>query len=113
MHIGSFGELGRALQTTRRFTEVPHLAFNSMPNKYLGFVTFREKLEVAKTTRRLDESFLFRYVSMTLNLKIKCNFRRANICLPNAVGDSLDDIPIADKPNFSELFEPIFLAGPI
>ncbi|WMV54901.1 hypothetical protein MTR67_048286 [Solanum verrucosum] len=55
-HVGSFGELGRAGRTTRHFTEVPLLTFNSMPNKYLGFVTFIEKVDVVESTWRLDES---------------------------------------------------------
>uniref|UniRef100_M1DZ93 Uncharacterized protein n=1 Tax=Solanum tuberosum TaxID=4113 RepID=M1DZ93_SOLTU len=55
-HVGSFGELGRARRTTRRFTEVPHLAFNFMLNVKFGSVTFDEKPEVAKGTRRLAKS---------------------------------------------------------
>ncbi|WMV54897.1 hypothetical protein MTR67_048287 [Solanum verrucosum] len=54
--VGSIGLLSQTRRTTRRLTEVAHLSFNSMRNKYLGFVTFREKLEVAERTQRLAES---------------------------------------------------------
>uniref|UniRef100_M1DR87 Uncharacterized protein n=1 Tax=Solanum tuberosum TaxID=4113 RepID=M1DR87_SOLTU len=50
-HIGSFGELGRARQTTRRFAEVPHIAFNFMINVKFSSVTFGEKPEVVECTR--------------------------------------------------------------
>uniref|UniRef100_M1DYP1 Integrase core domain containing protein n=1 Tax=Solanum tuberosum TaxID=4113 RepID=M1DYP1_SOLTU len=54
-HVGSFGELGRARQTTRWFAKVHHLAFNFMLNVLLSSVAFGEKPEIANGTRRLAE----------------------------------------------------------
>uniref|UniRef100_M1DSA6 Putative plant transposon protein domain-containing protein n=1 Tax=Solanum tuberosum TaxID=4113 RepID=M1DSA6_SOLTU len=55
-HVGSFGELGRARRTTRRFVEVPHIAFNFVLNVKFGSVTFGKKPEVFECTRRLAEN---------------------------------------------------------
>uniref|UniRef100_M1D995 Polyprotein protein n=1 Tax=Solanum tuberosum TaxID=4113 RepID=M1D995_SOLTU len=52
-HVGSFGKLGQARRTTRRFAEVPHLAFNFMLKLKFSYVNFGEKLEFAECTRRL------------------------------------------------------------
>ncbi|WMV54896.1 hypothetical protein MTR67_048283 [Solanum verrucosum] len=63
-----------------------------------------------RSPKALNDSLkvlLDRHLSAPLKLKINCNFRRANPCLSNAVGDSPKGIPFADKPNFSEILEPI------
>uniref|UniRef100_M1DDA4 Integrase core domain containing protein n=1 Tax=Solanum tuberosum TaxID=4113 RepID=M1DDA4_SOLTU len=57
-NIGSFGEVGQARRTTRRFTEGPPLAFNFMFNVLLGTVTFGEKPQFVEGTRQLTESLL-------------------------------------------------------
>ncbi|KAH0636443.1 hypothetical protein KY289_036358 [Solanum tuberosum] len=57
-HVGSFGELGRAHRTTRRFTEGPHLAFNFMIYLMLGSLTFGEKPEFAKALGDWSKVFL-------------------------------------------------------
>uniref|UniRef100_M1DB81 Uncharacterized protein n=1 Tax=Solanum tuberosum TaxID=4113 RepID=M1DB81_SOLTU len=67
-HARSFGKLGRAHRTTRQFAEVPpHLALNFMLNVLLGSVTFGEKPEVAKGTRRFAERLFDRLLSAPLN----------------------------------------------
>uniref|UniRef100_M1DGX0 Integrase core domain containing protein n=1 Tax=Solanum tuberosum TaxID=4113 RepID=M1DGX0_SOLTU len=65
-HVGSFGELGRARQTTQRCTEVPHLTFYFLLYLKFDFVTFSEKLEVAESTRLLAKSLLDRPLSAPL-----------------------------------------------
>uniref|UniRef100_M1DFJ7 Integrase core domain containing protein n=1 Tax=Solanum tuberosum TaxID=4113 RepID=M1DFJ7_SOLTU len=42
-HVGKFGELGRARQTTQQFAEPPLIAFNFIVFDVFGFVTFGEK----------------------------------------------------------------------
>ncbi|WMV32922.1 hypothetical protein MTR67_026307, partial [Solanum verrucosum] len=74
-HNGSFCELGRARRTTRRFAEIPYIAFNFRLNVKFGSVTFGE------------------------------NPKRANPCSPNAIGDSPKGIPIADCSLFPDVLQ--------
>uniref|UniRef100_M1DBZ4 Uncharacterized protein n=1 Tax=Solanum tuberosum TaxID=4113 RepID=M1DBZ4_SOLTU len=101
-HVGSLGELGRARRITQRFAEVLHFTFNFMLYLLFDSVTFGEKLEVAKGTRRVTESLLDLPLSALLSLKLHCNFRWANPCSPNSIGDSPKGLPIADMPKFYE-----------
>uniref|UniRef100_M1E055 Integrase core domain containing protein n=1 Tax=Solanum tuberosum TaxID=4113 RepID=M1E055_SOLTU len=60
-HVRSFDELDQARQTTRRFADVPYLAFNFMLYLKLDSVTFGEKLEVTEGTRQLAKNLLDRH----------------------------------------------------
>ncbi|KAG5571383.1 hypothetical protein H5410_061149, partial [Solanum commersonii] len=99
-HVGLFGELGRARQTTRRFTKVPHLAYNFMLYLKFDSVTFGEKLEVAEGTRRFAESLFDRPLFAPLNPFTHCTL--------NAVGDSLKGLPIANMLIFLRMLSQSF-----
>ncbi|KAG5571389.1 hypothetical protein H5410_061155 [Solanum commersonii] len=78
-HIGPFGELGRAHRTTWQFAKSPPITLNFMLYVLIDSVTFGEKPEVAKSTRRLAKSILNCLLSTPLNPFLHCNFRQANL----------------------------------
>uniref|UniRef100_M1DN07 Uncharacterized protein n=1 Tax=Solanum tuberosum TaxID=4113 RepID=M1DN07_SOLTU len=88
-HVEPFGKLGRTRRTTRRFAEVPLIAFIFMLNCELSSITFGEKPKFAECTRRLTKGLPSSPFSSPLISKMHYNFRRASLCSPNAVTESL------------------------
>lgn len=74
-NMGSFDELDRARQTTRRFALCHHLTLNLMLKVMLDYISFRDKHEIAERIGILTKDLLF---SPCLYPCILCALHSAN-----------------------------------
>lgn len=112
-HIGQFRKFSRARWVTSRFSKPPLIILNFIGFVEFGFVTFVEKLEFAKCTRRLAICLLYSLFLRPQPLKGVVIFGRL-ICACRIMSTiHRKSFPIAYRPFQEKIIEPILSVNPI